>query len=309
VRKVNETKLHLQVGSQLTSELQWWKARDVIADGLIGKVLWASGSYARNTPIGEWNYYKIDPDDEANPKTIDWKAFLGYAKKRPFDKDRYFRWRKYWDYSGGIATDLFYHRVAPLMLAMGAPEFPSKVVATGGIYNPVEGDVREVPDTYFTTIEFPGKYAIVIGSSMHNATGFAEGQPTLIHGTKGTIYFNNWEIRVIPERPYKDEFVKQTGKEELVFETGPRFDGRARRSPEAMAAEAGFTYQGKPWTFQHMGNFINALRGQERLHFDADLGYKSMVAIRLGVDSYRSGQVMYFDPRREKATNRAVTLA
>ena len=289
-RKVVETKLQLQVGSQHASELQYWKTRDLIAEGAIGKVLWASTSYARQTPIGEWNYYTIDPDTEANEKTIDWKAFQGYAKKRPFDKDRFFRWRKYWDYSGGIATDLFYHRLSPIMIAIGNPEFPSRVMAGGGIYSPVDGDIRDVPDTYFTSVEFPGKYAILIGSSMLNATGFANGQPQLIRGTKGTVYLEG-KVRVVPEKPYRDEFKKKYNTEELVLE-----------------AEANVEYKGKPWTTSHQGNFINAVRGLETVHFDADLGYKAMVAIRLGVDAYRSGQVMYFDRTREKATNK-VTLA
>jgi predicted dehydrogenase len=288
-RKVAETKLAFQVGSQHASDLQYWKARDVIAEGAIGKVLWASTSYARQTPIGEWNYYTIDPDNEANEKTIDWKAFLGYAKKRPFDKDRFFRWRKYWDYSGGIATDLFYHRLSPIMIAIGQPEFPTRVMAGGGIYSPVDGDIRDVPDTYFTSIEFPGKYAILIGSSMLNATGFATGQPQLIRGTKGTLYLEGAKVRIVPERPYRDEFKKKYNADELVIETGSE-------------------YQGKPWTANHQANFINAIRGQEAVHFDVDLGYKAMVAIRLGVDAYRNGQVMYFDRSREKATNR-VTLA
>jgi predicted dehydrogenase len=288
-RKVAETKLIFQVGSQHASDLQYWKARDVVAEGAIGKVLWASTSYARQTPIGEWNYYTIDPDTEANEKTIDWKAFLGYAKKRPFDKDRFFRWRKYWDYSGGIATDLFYHRLSPIMIAIGQPEFPTRVMAGGGIYSPVDSDIRDVPDTYFTSIEFPGKYAVLIGSSMLNATGFATGQPQLIRGTKGTVYLEGAKVRVVPERPYREEFKKKYNADELVIE---------------MNGE----YQGKPWTSSHQGNFINAIRGQEAVHFDVDLGYKAMVAIRLGVDAYRNGQVMYFDRSREKATNR-VTLA
>ena len=54
--------------------------------------------------------------DRAN---LDWKAFLGTAPKRTFNPARYFRWRKYWDYSGGIATDLFYHTVSPLLMAIG----------------------------------------------------------------------------------------------------------------------------------------------------------------------------------------------
>ena len=88
--------------------------------------MWASGGFGRNSTArgNEWNY-KIDPD--ANESNLDWKAFIGSAPKRAFDPARYFRWRKYWDYSGGIATDLFYHTVSPLLMAIG-PAFPIRVV-------------------------------------------------------------------------------------------------------------------------------------------------------------------------------------
>ena len=290
-RKVHETKLVLQVGSQHASVLQCWKAREAIEQGMIGKLLWASTSYARNVPGGEWNY-PIDPDEVANEKTIDWKAFLGYAKKRPFDKDRYFRWRKYWDYSGGIATDLFYHRLTPLMIAMNQIEFPTRVTAGGGLFAPQENDIREVPDTYFTTIEYPGKCAVMIGSSMLNEQGI----PEMIRGTKGSIYLQGRNIRVVPERPFKKDFVAKYGKDELIIDTGT--------DPKAT-----YEFQGKPWTADHMGNFINALRGKEEVHYSVDFGYKTMVAIRLGVDAYRSGQTMYFDAQRERATTRPPVLA
>ena len=41
--------------------------------------------------------------------------------KRAYDADRFFRFRKYWDYSGGIATDLFYHVIAPLNICWREP--------------------------------------------------------------------------------------------------------------------------------------------------------------------------------------------
>ncbi len=113
-------------------------------------MVWASGGFGRNSTArgGEWNY-QIDP--EATEKTLDWKAFLGSAPRRPFEPARYFRWRKYWDYSGGIATDLFYHTLSPLLLATGA-EYPIRVAASGGIY--VQKD-REVPDTFFMNVDYP----------------------------------------------------------------------------------------------------------------------------------------------------------
>ena len=63
---------------------------------------------------------------------IDWKMWLGPAAERPYDADRFFRFRKYWDYSGGIATDLYYHVMAPLNICWGQAQFPYRVSGNGG---------------------------------------------------------------------------------------------------------------------------------------------------------------------------------
>src|SRR4030095_11629427 len=113
---VKRTNRVLQVGSQTTSSDQWWKARKAIQDGMIGKMIMSQGSYHRNSKRGEWNW-PIDASagpDAKGDDFIDWKMWLGEAPKRKFDADRFFCFRKYWDYSGGIATDLFYHVMAPL---------------------------------------------------------------------------------------------------------------------------------------------------------------------------------------------------
>src|SRR5579871_452431 len=118
----------LQIGSQTTSSDQWWKARKAVQDGMIGKMIMSQGSYHRNSTGGEWNY-TIDPAAGPNGKGddyIDWKMWLGAAPKMDYNADRFFRFRKYWDYSGGIATDLFYHVMAPLNLVWGGGEFPRR---------------------------------------------------------------------------------------------------------------------------------------------------------------------------------------
>jgi hypothetical protein len=50
---------------------------------------------------------------------FDWNAWLGTAPKRPFDPERFFNWRRYWDYSSGIASDLFIHRVTRIIKSLG----------------------------------------------------------------------------------------------------------------------------------------------------------------------------------------------
>jgi predicted dehydrogenase len=205
---VRQSKRVLQVGSQYTSMEHFWKAKQAIKDGLIGEVVWASGGFGRNkNKGGEWNY-RIDP--EANEKTLDWKAFLGSAPKRPFDLERYFRWRKYWDYSGGIATDLFYHTISPLLLTIG-PQFPDRVIGSGGIF--VQKD-REVPDTFFMNVDYPS-FTIQLACSV--ASGI--GAPLVIHGSQGTIKLaedseslTNTTIQVVPDKEYLADFKSKTGR-------------------------------------------------------------------------------------------------
>ncbi|MCI0388774.1 MAG: Gfo/Idh/MocA family oxidoreductase [Acidobacteria bacterium] len=270
----------LQVGSQYTSMDHFHKAKQAIKDGLIGQVVWASGGFGRNVnKRGEWNY-TIDPD--ANEKNLDWKAFLGPAPKRTFDPARYFRWRKYWDYSGGIATDLFYHTISPLLLTIG-PQFPERVTSSGGIF--IQKD-REVPDTFFMNVDYPS-FTIQLACSV--ASGL--GAPLVIHGSEGTIRLaedseslNNTSIEITPDRPYAEEFKKKTGQEKLQIEVKTNARG----------------------SHPHMENFLEAVRSRQEPNFPADLGYKAMAAIRMGVDAYRQHEVLYFDSRREKTSLRPI---
>src|SRR6202048_4248866 len=93
----------------------------------------------------------------------------GSAPKRSYNADRFFRFRKYWDYSGGIATDLFFHVSAPLNICWGEPPFPSKVMAGGG-YFPFPGEVRgDVPDSFHLIAEYPKGHSMVLSSTMANS--------------------------------------------------------------------------------------------------------------------------------------------
>jgi Oxidoreductase family, NAD-binding Rossmann fold len=75
---------------------------EMIASGRLGQVIKVVASYNRNSSTGAW-IYPIPPDlrDGVN---FNWKEWLGSAPERPFDGgERVFRYRKYWDCSGGIA--------------------------------------------------------------------------------------------------------------------------------------------------------------------------------------------------------------
>jgi predicted dehydrogenase len=270
VAATNKYRRILQVGSQHLSDPRFHKARELIQAGEIGDLLWAHATYSRNSVYGEWNYYV---DEEASAQSIDWGRWLGPARKRPFSAERYFRWRKYWEYSGGIATDLDYHRLGPFLLAMG-PQFPTRVSACGGIY--VQKD-REVPDTYATLIEYPGFYINISGSMANSAA--VKYFPEVIYGQKGTIVFEKQGVTVFPELTW---FRNQT-KEPKTYETAAVTDLHRL----------------------HTDNFFSCMRSRKQPVLNHELGFQIMVAIALGVDSYRDGQTKLFDAGARKQTKRA----
>ena len=119
------TKQVFTVGVQSTADPRWRMANKMITDGKIGHVMQGQTSYYRNSDGGQWRYYKLTKD--MTPKTVDWKMFLGtefgLAPDQPFNRARYAQWRCYWDFGGGMYTDLFVHQLTHLILAMGV-RFP-----------------------------------------------------------------------------------------------------------------------------------------------------------------------------------------
>src|SRR5579863_7992749 len=183
---VQRTGAILQVGGSGPNMQLLWRSNEYIKSGKMGKILWGLISYNRNRATGgEWDYPIPGvgdtpwPDAEVSAQNLDWNMWLGAARKRPFSPERYFRWRKYWDYSGGNATDLLYHRLG-MMSTMVGFDFPTRVVGAGGIY--LQKD-REVPDTYMSMVEYPGDYSINMISCMGNS----QSVPITVYGNWGTV--------------------------------------------------------------------------------------------------------------------------
>ena len=92
IRAQDESGRVFMVGSQGMSSLGNEKAKELYEDGAIGQLNYAEGFWARNDPIGAWQY-PIPAD--ASEDTVDWQRFLGPAPDRPYDPLRIFRWRNY----------------------------------------------------------------------------------------------------------------------------------------------------------------------------------------------------------------------
>jgi predicted dehydrogenase len=168
----------LQVGSGAKTSALTAKAREIVKSGALGKVNMVRMENNRNSPEGAWAY-PVPPD--ASPETIDWARFLGPAPKRPFDAAVFFRWRCWWDYSGGVATDLFVHLLSQMHEIMDV-KMPKSVVSQGGIFRWDDG--RNVPDYMESVYEYGEGFL----ASMYVNLGSAKAlSGTVIAGSEGAL--------------------------------------------------------------------------------------------------------------------------
>lgn len=276
------------VGVQSTADPRWRIANEMISTGKIGKVMQGQTSYFRNSNVGQWRYYPLTKD--MNPSTVDWKMFLGtefgLAPDQPFNRARYAQWRCYWDFGGGMYTDLFVHQLTHLIQAMGV-RFPKRVVGAGGLY--MEYDGRDVPDVATVVADYDQGCQVIISATMCNDVQLGE----IIRGHLGTIKFGgspNDGFTVVPQkidgRPAPPGANQGEGGD-LVKPDQPRDDTRA--------------------LWNHYVECIRS-RNQETL-CTADLGYAAIATVNLGVQSYREGKAYYFEPKAGRASQADETWA
>ncbi len=259
--KVKETGAVFQIGTQYTSEGIWHLAASLINDGKIGPLVLGQADYCRNNPEGEWNY-PIDPDlDES---TLDWNEWLGPVSDRPFSADHFFRWRKYFPYCAGILGDLLAHRVHPLLLATGKPdyEYPARVASLGT--RKITTD-RDVPDNTQILAEFPSGLTILVVGSTVNEQGLGQ----VIRGHEATLYAGGYggSLELRPERPFAD-----LADQEM-------FEG----------IQPGVSIPA------HIGDWVNAIRTGALPNGNIDLAVRAQVVISLAEMSERLGEMMHFD--------------
>jgi len=275
---VKRYKKVFQVGPNAVASDTYWKAHEAIQKGRIGKATWVHGSYNRNARTCLFNeHQKIDPTagpDKTGEDYINWDMWLGYewdlAPKIPWTPDHYFRFRKYWPYNGGVATDLLYHKLAPLLIAMAGAngEYPSRVNACGGLY--IEKDGRDIPDTFLLTADYPSEWSIFLVSTLTNDAGL----PDKIFGKYGTMELGG-EVKMRFNGDFQEEFTKRNDdKLETSIAAEPRRDLE--------------------------GNWIDAMRGKGTVFCNEDLGCSTMVAIKMAVESYRQRKTLLWDAKTEK---------
>jgi predicted dehydrogenase len=251
----------VQIGHQGCSSGQVSDAVNFLKSGNVGKVTAIHAHMYRNTPHGKPQWSRpVYPD--MTPENIIWKSFQGEAAPHAFDANRYINWRFFWDYSGGNVYENMCHQVAFWYKVMGL-QVPKAVTMTGGIY--LWKDGREVPDTMNVSMEQPEDLLFTWDSGFgNNALGVSED----VLGDDGTIS-KSQQIRYSPQKVNRKDGVDIVGQ----APTDPR---------------------------GHMQNFLDCIRSGMEPNCPLEVGFRTAIACRMAVDSYRHQRTMRWDPVKEE---------
>ena len=264
----------VQVGTQNRSNSLYIKAKDMVAKGMIGDVHYVRAFWYRNSLDDNpaWRY-KIPP--EANESNTDWKRFLEGAPKRLFDPHRFFQWRLYWDYSGGISTDLLVHQTDITHFVCGRV-VPTSCAASGGTYRWFNDD-RDVPDTLSALYEYDDRFHINYSCYLGN-DHFGYGEQFM--GNEGTIeVLNRQTLNFYPEK-FGGKPPDKVAAREPEMEDLPGYDNKA--------VEA------------HIANFIDAVRGRGSVIAPPEVGQQAAVSGHMATLSFRNNKKVYWDDKKSK---------
>jgi predicted dehydrogenase len=278
----------MQVGSQGISSQTQRKAKEFIQSGKLGQITVIQANYNRNTASGAW-IYPIPP--HASPETVNWEMFQGSAPKHPFSLERFFRWRCYQEYSGGIATDLFVHLCTTIHYLMDA-KMPARVAAMGNLYRWKES--RDVPDTLYGTMEYPEGFTVSLGSTFNNQLSSESSFQIL--GTEGSLLIGYNSFKFIPERTREsNRWITNAWPEALEEQYNRNIEAHNPKRAARSADTVEFREKGREATELHFESFFESVRARTPVVEDVWLGHRAASCAHLINDSAKRRQFVEWD--------------
>jgi predicted dehydrogenase len=276
----------VQCGIQRMSSPMATEAAEVVRSGGIGKVTAVRTFHVQN----EWPKGIGRPADADPPAGFDWDAWCGPAPLPRYNPNRtFYRFRWFYDYSGGQVTNFGVHYLAQVHRSLGV-EAPTSVVAIGGKF--ADYDNREVPDTLEVVWHYPGDTLVTF--SQFNATGAAPaGRPCEIEfrGTKGTLFFRLNGYEVVPEVVTPNEFAARTPLDRRIekgWRTGakPQIEARKGEGPISDA--------------DHARNFLDCVKSRKAPSCDVEYGHRCTTAALIANIAHRTRSFLTWDAKAEK---------
>ena len=273
----------VQVGQQKHSAEHWKQLHEFIASGKLGHIgrvrIWANFTYVVLT----------DPAPDAEPPaTLDYDMWLGPAPLRPYSQTRNQSWRCFWDYGGGLMTDMGPHLLDMALWHMNVTEMPRRVSAVGGNFvNPAnKAETFDTLDVLYELPDFNIEWSnTAIASGPYGSINGLE-----FKGENGTLVtnYNWWEV--IPQSGRMEPMKVLATPGEHVVHTGNFLDCVRSRRIDQLACP--ITHGVLCAKYAHLGN-IAARTGMSLSYDDLHHTFHNKVADRLITRPYRKPWKMF----------------
>jgi predicted dehydrogenase len=279
-----------QVGIHRRSSAYCREAAELVRSGAIGKVTVARAFDVQN----EWPRGIGNPPDTSPPADLDWEAWLGPAPKVPYNKNRtFYRFRWFYDYSGGQLTNFGVHYLDFIHWALGH-EAPLAVTAIGGRFAGIE-DNREIPDTLEVLWQYPDQTLVTFSQfNASSAPASLRNAEIEIRGTQGTLYLFGNGYEIVPDAITPHEFPARTPVDrgyERIWRRGERPLIRPRKAT------------GNADTAHHARDFLNCIKTREKCSCDIETGHRSTSATLIANIAHRTRAFLEWDAKVERFIN------
>ncbi len=279
----------VQIGSQRVSSLICKKAKEMIAQGMVGDLMMVEGWLGRNDPTGAWEY---PPPFDLSPQNLDWDTWQGTVPKRPFNPEIFARWRCWKEYGTGVAGDLLVHLVSGMMFVLGWNEPPKRAMSMGGILRWKDG--RNMPDVHATLFQYgdiPVYMRLNLGTEMPETYRF--------QGSKGILEMNEFGLTYTPQTGqdsgpsyYDGSFphaMRAAYEKQWHEENDPKLGQEPM--PESVAFKAPDYDDVRP----HLWTFFESVRSRKPVVEDAVFGHHAALACHMANESYFQQQAVHWD--------------
>ncbi|MFN8939756.1 MAG: Gfo/Idh/MocA family protein [Acidobacteriota bacterium] len=260
VKAARQHKRVTQMGNHIHNDLpNYRRVVELVRSGIVGKIQRVSVWKTSETKgIGS-------VADGKPPEGFDYDFWLGPAPARPYNANRsHFKYRYFWDYSGGMFIDFWCHITDVVYWALDL-QAPTAVAASGR--RQLTDDSGETPNYMEVQYEYPG-LDMVWSLNPIGPPGLEDwGIGAAFQGTEGTIITNYSEHRV---------YVK--GKQVMDF----------KRPEPSIADSPG-----------HLREFLNSVKSRQLATCDVEYGHRLTKAGLLGNIALRTGRRIRWDDARE----------
>ena len=259
----------VQVGMQQRSMPHLQKGLEIVRSGQLGKIHKVHLTWNRNHNRWQRPSYRIDP------QSVDWKAWLGPVRPQEFDEYKFRQWRWFWDFGGGIFTDLMVHYIDVAHWYLGL-DHPAEAVSIGDHF--ATKGLWETPDTVQTLLRYPEQEVqVYFEGTFINARNAAMLE---FMGTEGTLYLDRGRYELHPELRRSTYNVPpdppKFAYSEWILGEGPR--------------GADF-YKNPDGELLHLANWIESVRTRKKPNAPAEAGVSAASAAHLANRALRGGGV------------------